>query len=198
MVEVFTSLYKKYTLSSIKNIVNIEASNQQKWDYSCSCSLSPYEIIKKDNHYNINSGTSQANIIFSFLNLKLAINSYAIESTMNNNSGCTWSYPISWHLDGSDDKNKWETIDTVSSNYSLDDRGKLKWFNLPNFVTFKYYRFVSTAVNAPGRWLGISEFEFKGYFGFFGCLNENKACSCNKRVSFTTHLLVLIINLCYI
>ena len=197
MDEVFTRLNAKYSLEEVKKIVNVETTNQVSTGNSCSNSDSPYNIITKDNFYNINSQLKLTNVTFSFLNSKLMIKSYAIESTTDP-YGCNWAYPISWHLDGSNDKNHWSPIHTVSNNYSLTNKGKLIWFDLPKIVVFPYYRFVSTATNDNGLWLGISEIEFRGFFESeirgYKVVCRNSKCNRNGLKQSLVYLIVVCVD----
>ena len=186
--EVFFRLRKNYTLNEIKNFVKIEAPNQVVNSYACSSSTSPYDIIRDNNFYNINVERRQAKIIFTFLKSKLRIMSYGLESTINvNPSSCRWSYPISWQLYGSNDKNNWRQVHSVDKNNALSERGKIHWFNLPHYVTYTYYQFISTETSAE-TWQGISEFDFRGIF-----LNE--VITYNKKTDYTCVLLLMLFNL---
>ena len=167
MKELFTTLQAKYTLDKIKQIVKIEAKPQTVMKYQCSSSTNAYDIIKKDNYYNINAQTRPLEIIFTFLKQKLKINAYGIESTMDNSSNCRWSHPSSWCLYGLNRYKNWVKISSKSQSTVLNDRGKLKWFSLPKPVAFFSYKLIITE-NAIDGWLGVSGVDFNGRFISYG------------------------------
>ena len=82
-----------------------------------------------------------------YINIPLLITNYTLKSRPDNTG-----YPQSWVLDGSNNGDKWERLDTVNGETALIGKNKQKTFQCDHSGVFKIFRFTLTNVCTDNNW----------------------------------------------
>ena len=105
------------TNSNIKDEINITYSSGND---------NPFYLLQYDNNYYFNTNNSPNSwICFEFKNHRIIPTNYTIKS----NGGDDHYHLKSWKLEGSDDKEKWFTLDSQTNNDCL--KGKYRVHSFP-------------------------------------------------------------------
>lgn len=77
---------------------------------------------------------------YDFINYRVKISHYSIQS--NGNGGERNRHPQNWVIEGSNDENKWEIIDSRSNEKSLSRISTSNTFEIKNNDINKYFRYI--------------------------------------------------------
>ena len=79
-------------------------------------------------------------ILFDFMDKKISISKYSL-SVPSSYSTHSLGQPKCWKIQGSNDKESWDDIDSIKNNYDLNGYGKEKTFDVKN-KSKKFYRYI--------------------------------------------------------
>lgn len=148
------------THSNIKNEIIIYSSSNRNY-------TDPYEIVNyasaSSSSYILTRDKPNSWICIEFINHRIIPSGYMIES-------CTYDISEtlrSWAIEGSNDNQYWETLDTQANNDSLNGVGLFHLFAVSNYKynteSFKYLRIRQTGSNwCENDSLFIASIEFYG------------------------------------
>ena len=149
---IFNHLSKKCDGNPVdKNIVESFAKGQ---------SSNPKDLL---NYSQINDGWYLNEVVdnyfaFDFKEKKVSVNAYSIRSGENSSH---WDHPVSFAIEGSNDKTNWKTIDEKTDNTDIGDNLKPYTWKCKQSSFYRYIRFRLIKINQPGV-LRTSLFELFG------------------------------------
>ena len=98
-------------------------------------------------------------MIFDFQERKINISKYYL-SVPSQKRGSTNGQPNKWRIEGSNDEQKWEEIDSKENETSLNSYSKSNTFQCQN-INNQFYQFIRLK-NINNIYLLLSEIEFYG------------------------------------
>lgn len=116
----------------------------------------------KDTYFRVCNNNNDGYIIFDFQQQKVNINKYYISVTTN--TGTFNGRPKTWRIEGSNDEQKWEEIDSKENDTSLNGYGYSNTFNCKNINNqfYQFIRFKPIYDHNGSNLLMLSEIEFYG------------------------------------
>lgn len=134
--------------------------------YHNEINSSPLNVLDYYDDDNSFSSEDEPNswICFDFVNQKVVLTKYMIKSS---SYGPGLSHLKSWIVEGSNDKNVWETIDEQKNCSSLNGSNCVCSFDTCNSTSaFRYIRLRQTGLNWRNRhYLKFNAIEFYGEIG---------------------------------
>lgn len=116
----------------------------------------------KSTYFRVRNDDGNGYIIFDFQQQKVNIDKYYVSVITDN--GTTNGRPKTWRIEGSNDEQKWEEIDSKENDTSLNDYGKSNTFKCKNINNqfYQFIRFKPIKDHDGTNLLLLSEIEFYG------------------------------------
>ena len=165
MSGIFESIILLNSCADVSALFDVYSSDYIEYQRKCAISKTVYDIMKLDNKYIFYTGENRDfSITFSVKKQTMSFAAYGLESTANTySSSCSWAYPTSWEIFGSNDNKKWSKITSKSENNDLNTRNEMSIYNLSQTYIFKYVR-LDAHTSFPENYgvFGLSRFELYG------------------------------------